>query len=411
MKNSLLLLLVIISSFIFFQCNDQILESQKKPALQLTETEKKIASSSEEFGLELIRKMDAFEAQKNIFISPLSISYALGMTLNGAKSSTYSSIRDVMGLNNLSQEDINYSFLSLTNSLSGIDPKVTFQIANSIWYKTGFEVEPPFLSSNKEFFDAFIKDLNFADPVAAGIINQWVNDKTKGKISEIIDSPIPSDAIMYVINALYFKGIWTYKFDPNNSYDGLFELYDHTTITAKYMVQENKFRMYDGQSFSSIEIPYGENTFSMVVLLPDEDKDLPSIINSLTSDGVKNIFDNAVETEAKLVLPRFMLKYEIELKDILTQLGMGAAFDPFQADFTGINKDGGIFISRVKHKTFVNVDEEGTEAAAVTSIEFKRTSLGDSFIVNRPFLFFIKENTTNTVLFTGVIYEPKLQAD
>jgi len=411
MKNSLVLILVIGCSFIFFQCNDQLLESQNKPALQLTEAEKKIASSSEEFGLKLIRKLDTFEAQKNFFVSPLSISYALGMALNGARNETFTSIQDVMGLNTLSRDDINYSFLSFTNSLTGIDPKVTFQIANSVWYKNGFEVEPSFLLDNKKYFDAFIKELNFADPAASDIINQWVEDKTKGKIKQIIDPPISSDVIMYLMNALYFKGIWTYKFDKNNSYDGSFERYDHTTTTAKYMVQANTFRVYNGQGFSSIEIPYGENTFSMVVLLPDEDKDLPSVINSLTSDGVKNIFNSALETETKLILPRFILEYEIELNDILTQLGMGVAFDAYRADFTGINKDGGIFISKVKHKSFISVDDEGTEAAAVTSIEFKRTSLSDSFTVNRPFMFFIKENTTNTILFTGIIYEPKPQAN
>ncbi len=250
--------------------------------------------------------------------------------------------------------------------------------------------------------------LDFANPASKDIINNWVDEKTNQKIDKIVDN-ISSDDRMFLINAIYFKGAWKAEFDKNDTEDKTFYLSDGSTKSVATMKIENDFAVYFEQNYSAIELPYGQGNYSMVVLLPNDDSSLPELINQLNSAEWNNLMLSIGEPSGwNLELPKFKFEYENELNNELADLGLGIAFSDL-ADFTGINKDGNLAISRVKHKTFIEVNEEGTEAAAVTSVTMGVTSAGpgmNDFAIDHPFLFAIKEKYTNAILFLGTVSDP-----
>lgn len=381
-------------------------EPPKGEIRSLTQTEAQLVSSADKFGLKLFKKVNALEQNKNLFISPLSVSLALGMTLNGANTSTYDSMRTTLELPNIPQGQINEAYKSLIELLTGIDPKVNFKIANSIFYQNTYTFEKDFIEVNKKYFDALVRGLNFNDPATVNIINQWVKENTNGKIEKIVDS-IENDIVMFLINALYFKGTWKYEFEKNKTRDDWFIQPNGTRSTCKMMVQESEFNYFANEDFQAIDLPYGDGAFSMTIFLPKQNRDVNSFIASITESNWNNWLSSFTKQKVKLYLPKFKLEYEIQMKNILTALGMGIAFDPGNADFTKIYR--GAYISRVKHKTFVDVYEEGTEAAAVTSVEIGIISVREDIIMrcDKPFVFVIREKNSNSILFIGKIIEPK----
>jgi serpin B len=401
---SIILLLVLIT---LTQCSPGTTEPEKNNDIRaLSKTEKDIVSSSAGFGLNLIKEISKSESGKNIIISPLNVSTAFGMALNGAVGNTYEQMKFTLGLEVSNQNEVNESYKSLNELLTGIDNKVAFSSANSIWYRTGFLVESPFIDVNKKYFNAEVNELDFSDPAAPGIINDWVKRSTNSKIEKIIEQ-IDRAMVMYLINAIYFKGTWKYQFDKNFTRDDLFYVSPDLTVTCKMMTQKNNFSYYSTANYKAVELPYGDGSYNMMVLLPHERIAVDNLLLSLTPEEFSSIKNNFTERELTLFLPKFKLEYERKLNDDLINLGMNDAFNPDKADFTKINKNGGIFISEVKHKTFVDVNEEGTEAAAVTSIGIGLTSVNDKQIrIDRPFLFIIYEKNTNTILFIGKIINP-----
>ena len=269
----------ILLSFIFIQCSDSI--TDPKEIRELNEIEKKVVTSSEEFGLKIFKKVNEVEEEKNIFISPLSVSMALGMALNGANGSTYEAMQSTLELNSLTNQEINEAYQSLIQLLTQIDPKVTFQIANSIWYKNTMQFETEFIDINKKYFNAEVAGLNFSDPNSVSTINNWVNENTNGKIKEILESISPN-AVMYLINAIYFKGTWQYEFDKNETSDDTFNLPDGEKISCKMMVQTNdNFSYFSNNQFEAIDLPYGDGHFSMTIILPNENIEIIEVINQL----------------------------------------------------------------------------------------------------------------------------------
>jgi serpin B len=251
--------------------------------------------------------------------------------------------------------------------------------------------------------------LDFSDPAAADIINGWVSLKTHGKIEEIIEPPINPLTVMFLINAIYFKGTWTYEFDKENTIDCPFYTMDGSETNCRMMFIKSDFLYYENDKVRVIDLPYGDGLFNMAVLLPAPGIDINTFIGQLTEEDWNMWMDNLTEHTVNLFLPKFELEYEITLNSVLNTLGMGIAFRPFEADFSNINDRPDLHISKVKHKTYVKVDEEGTEAAAVTVVEIGITSLPPGEVtmrVNRPFVFVIHENHSNTVLFMGKILQP-----
>jgi len=394
-----------------WQCSD---ESATGPAstdpLGLSETEKALIESDNEFGLKLFRQINAAQGDSNLFISPLSVSMALGMTLNGADGETQQAMEQTLELFGLTSEEINESYRHLIDLLTGLDPLVQFDIANSIWYRhPDFPApEAEFLERCQQFFDALVTGLNFNLPEAAPTINAWVEEKTNGKIEEIVDDPIDPLICMFLINAIYFKGDWVYRFDEDQTEDVPFYRLDGSTTTCRLMSQKTIHRHLLHEDFRAVELPYGDGSYSMVLFVPEGQSNPDDLIAQMTPANVTAWLGSFISDSAEVYIPRFTLEYDRELSDDLTALGMGAAFDPNLADFTRMYRDVAVWISKVKHKTFVEVNEKGTEAAAVTSVEVELSGVPEIFWfrADQPFVFLIRENQSGTILFIGKIVDP-----
>lgn len=414
MKQILLINTLIVFLCLTFSCKK---ENSGTPAeikqVNLTEKQKSLINTSNAFGFEFFKKaVEISGNETNMMVSPLSVSMALGMTRNGAANETLEAMTNTLGFEGQTETEINESYNYIVETFSELDPKVRLQIANSIWYRTGFSVEQPFIDVNSQYFNASVTPLDFSAPAAVDIINAWVNEKTNELIPEIIDE-IPADAVMYLINAVYFKGQWKYQFEKKDTSPKAFFLQDGSEISADAMTQHASLNYFKGTGFEAVELPYSQGNYTMTLLLPDAGTTVGSVIAQLTPENWGSWSEQYKETDIQLQLPRFKYEYnEKQMKPILSGLGMGIAFDPYGADFTRINTDGGLFISRVLHKTYIETNEEGTEAAAVTAVEIGYTSIGPDqpyfFTINRPFVYFIQEKSTGTILFIGTVMNPNL---
>ncbi len=404
---------VILSTFLlllaitFTQCSPGLTQPEDTQIRELNKSEEQIVSSSVQFGFNLIKEINKTQKDKNIFVSPLSVSTAFGMLLNGANSETYDEIKTVLGLSGLSPEEINSSYQSLFKLLTEIDDEVIFKSSNSIWYRNGFKVEDNFINVNKKYFDTVVRGADFGDPGTPDIINNWVKESTNSKIEEIIES-IDYNVVMYLINAIYFNGTWKYQFEESNTSDEVFSVPGKGEVTCKMMKQTNKFSYLQTTEYQAVDLDYGNGSYKMLVLLPGINSSSEKLLQSMTGDNLVNITQNMIVKEGTLMLPKFKMEYEIALNDILANMGMPAVFDPLKADLSNINKDANLFVSEAKHKAFVEVNEEGTEAAAVTSVEVSLTSVPTGFFmkVDRPFVFVIYESNSNSILFIGKIVNP-----
>ncbi|MBN2493459.1 MAG: serpin family protein [Deltaproteobacteria bacterium] len=394
-------IMVVLSIFAFGCTGDG-----ERVVRDLTENEHKLVAGSNVFGFGLMKEVVAQSDGGNVFISPLSVSCALGMTYNGARGSTEEGMRLALEYGDLTTGEINQSYRDLIDLLTGLDPKVSMEIANSVWVREGFEVLQAFIDLNQTYFDAVVENLDFDDPSAADTMNAWVADKTHDKIDSIVEPPIDPLTVMFLINAIYFKGTWTYRFDPADTQPDTF----HGPAgdeTVQLMHLQGDLPCYATETFLAVDLPYGDEMFSMTVILPKSGVDIDALVAELDSDSWADWLAGFAVREADVFLPRFELEFGSSLNDVLSALGMGAAFSA-GADFTGINPAGELYISNVKHKTYVKVDEEGTEAAAVTSVEVSNLSISNSFTLraDRPFLFIIHDAHSKALLFMGKMVDP-----
>lgn len=414
---------IIISTFLLASCrtptqsgND--ISFTKKSFPPLTEQDTKIASDSKlitannKFALKVFDEIFKGEKTKNIFISPLSISFALSMTYNGADGKTKEGMEKALELSNLSIVDLNKESNLLMRTLINADPAVKLDIANSLWGKKGVQFNPTFISSNQEFFKAEVTDLDFSQKTSLDKINSWVSNNTQKRIEKIMDS-IDPDTLLILINAIYFKGDWTNKFDKELTKDMDFTLADDKKVKASMMSQNDDFKYYKGDNFQAVSLPYGNESISMYTFLPDKDSNLEELEKVLAdNEKVKTVFSSFKKKKGQVVMPKFKLEYEKKLNDVLKKLGMEEAFAE-SANFKKMfAKDTPAMISEVKHKTFVEVNETGTEAAAVTSVGVVATSVmipqePFKMIMDRPFFYLIRDNTTGSILFMGSLNNPK----
>ncbi len=378
------------------------------PPRPLTAAEDQVVDADNAFGLTLLRStVDTEGTAKNVFLSPISVSMALGMTLNGARGETRSAMEAALEKQDLSPTDINDAYRGLIDLLEGLDPNVEMALANSIWYREGLPVRYAFIDTNRAHFDAEVEGLNFADPSASDRINGWVNDKTRGNIEQIVPGRIPPDLVMYLINATYFNGPWRDQFDPSNTAPEPFRRADGSTVSVSMMEKtENVVHpTYQAKQFRAVDIAYGDSLYSMTILLPHEDASVQSVVDSLDTETWTEMTSGlSPQSLSRLKMPRFTLRYEKTLNDVLKDLGMGVAFTG-RANFRDI-ADLSLAIDKAKHKTFLRVDEEGTEASAATSVGIRVTSTPPTFIVDRPFVVAIRENHSGTILFLGTIMDP-----
>ena len=397
-----------------FSCEKTEVEEPGPKEINLTQKGKILVEADNLFGINLFQEvLEAEEPEKNVMISPLSVSLALAMTYNGADGDTKEAMEKTLELNGLTVDEINENYKMLIDALASVDPKVLMSIANSIWYEQTFEVEQDFINVNQNYFNAEVSPLDFINPDAVITINNWVADKTNEKITEIINE-IPPLAVMYLINAIYFKGIWKYEFDESDTEEKPFYLSDGTTKDVPMMVQEASFNYFSNDFIQAVEMPYGTGNYSMIIMLPQYNKTLHDIIDQLSNENWNSWLSEFYEAEkVQIHLPKFKFEYKNLLNDELINMDMGIAFSG-SADFSKINPLEQLFISRVIHKSFIEVNEEGTEAAAVTAVEISLTSAGGGetaipFYVNQPFVFAIKEKYTNTIVFLGRVMEPEYE--
>ena len=370
----------------------------------LTAAEVEVIRANNRFAFDLLAQ--ANQANDNLFLSPLSASMALGMTMNGAAGETWNQMRDVLGFGSLGQEEINASYKSLLALLVGLDPTVNMAIGNSVWTRRGFPVEPNFLDAVREAFGAEVAELDFASTSASERINEWVKDATHGRIEDIVPGVIPEEVVMYLLNAIYFKGSWTFRFDPSETRTEPFHLDDGSTRAVPLMTLERTLPYHENSRFQAVELPYGGRAFAMTVLLPGQGVSVDTLAASLDAGEWEDVADGFRDTKVELFLPRFRMSYERILNDGLAALGMVDAFDPGRADLTRLSPVEFLFISEVKQKSWVDVNEEGTEAAAATSAVVEVTSGIPVVRADRPFLFFIRERLSGTILFAGKFASP-----
>jgi serine protease inhibitor len=368
----------------------------------------RLVAANSDFGMRLFKQVAAQEGTANIFLSPASVALALHMTYNGSAGKTREAMAQALGLQGLSLEELNSANADLLALLASPDPKVQLAIANSLWARQGIGFKPDFLERNRGFYQAEVTELNFDDPAASKTINGWVEQKTNGLIKQIVEAQIDPLTIMFLINAIYFKGTWSTEFDPKLTHDVPFTLADGSTIQRPMMLREDKVRYLKGDGFRAVALPYGAGRVSMYLFLPDAESSLSRFVSALDAQRWDQWMGQFQEDEKTVQLPRFKLEYEISLNDALVALGMGAAFDSGQADFSEL-VDVPAYISEVKHKSVVEVNEEGTEAAAVTSVRASTTSvnLEGTITFDRPFFFAIRDDKTGAVLFMGTLADPQ----
>lgn len=398
----LLLLLLLLPALAACSVTSHDADPGRYEVRELTEAEKAVVAADNRFGFELLRVLAGDDPGGNVFISPISVSMALGMTANGAGGDTYDAMIRTLGKEYLDPTQVNQSYRELRAMLQGLDPKVAVEIANSIWYRQGYPVLPAFLDAGRTWFDADIEGLDFAEPASVDRINGWADEKTHGLIDQVIER-IEPDVVMYLMNAIYFKGAWQYAFDPDDTVDGPFTNADGTVSTLPMMALEADLPVLITDRFRAFELPYGDSLFSMTVVVPSGTETAHALVQDLDQDAWSAWAAQFRTARMRIALPRFRTEYKASLKPALASLGMEPAFDPSVADFSRLVEGGGPWIDDVIHQAVVIVNEEGTEAAAVTTVIIIETSVGPEIRVDRPFLFLIRERVTGTILFAGLI--------
>ena len=382
--------------------------SEEKSDELAGKVDQSLVSSNTDFAFNIFNGLITEDSGKNIFISPLSILLALAMTYNGAVGDTNLAMADAMEFSGMDMEELNQGFSDLMVSILNGDPGVQINIANSIWSRLGFDPKEDFIDLNKKYYSSEVKELDFSDPGAVDTINSWIADATGEKIKKML-TEIPGDVVMYLINAIYFKGDWTYPFEEEATYEEDFNLEDGSKKSVEMMHIVEHYEYITGENFGMVRLPYGDEKFSMYIVLPDEGVAVDSIVGFLDSYYYDNLRNSMAEREIRLAMPKYKMEYGVKvLNDVLTELGMGIAFGP-EADFSGINP--GIFISEVMHKAVIEVNEKGSEAAAATVVAMAESAMPVEeiveFVVDRPFFFVIADDRSGEILFMGKVMEPQ----
>ena len=384
-------------------------------ALPLTATadNSPLAAADNGFAFKLLRQLVQDQPAQDIFISPYSASTVLQMVGNGAAGQTKTEMQSVLGTAGLTTEDANAANKNILESLSQ-NTNVILTTANAIWCRAGVSLKPDFLAANRDFFDATVESIDFTDPASVDVINDWASEKTHGKIPSIADGMIdPDQTQMFLANAVYFKGKWEDPFDASDTKDRPFYLHDGNQKSVPMMTKSKTFTYRHGTGYQAVRLPYLDDNLSMYVFLPDTNSSPEDLLSILNGDKWRRITKPGFsDRSGTLVLPRFKLNYTADLKAPLQNLGIKAAFDRSTADFSGISQTN-LFISGAVQKTFVEVKEEGTEAAAVTGIGMVSAGIEMppqnpfEMIVDHPFLFLIEDNQTGIILFMGVVFNPQ----
>jgi serpin B len=361
------------------------------------------------FAFDLYQKLKAENPGKNIFLSPFSISTALAMTYTGAKGETEKQMAQTLHFT-LPQKPLHQSFASLQAGLQN-SKGYELAIANRLWGQKGYPFLPGFLKFVDSHYQGGFEAVDYRqDPNGVlKIINRWVEVKTKEKIKNLLsDQDINSLTRLVLTNAIYFKGSWQTKFLPQNTLQASFHLENGKTAPTSLMSQNDKFKYLDANTFEALELPYAGDKLCMLVLLPQKGTELGKLEQMLTLENLRAWRSSMREMNVRVFLPKFKTESRFLLNDPLTALGMTDAFDENLADFSAIMGKKDLYISKVIHKAFVDVNEEGTEAAAATAVVMLTKSFSPEpvFRADHPFLFAILDKQSGSVLFLGRLMNP-----
>lgn len=397
-----------ILSFILLLSGCNIASSPNFGSAEFSENDyKMITEANNRFAFDLLGELVQQKKEPNIFFSPFSIHSALSMTYNGAAGDTEKEMADILHVNGYELSNINRAYASFLSRTFNRNHDATLNIANSIWLKEGYPFSSNFVTNTKDYYLAQVQEMDFADPKAADEINSWVKEKTRGKIPNIIENVQPN-AVAYLLNAIYFYGNWEHSFDEKATFEDLFYVSEGAPKQQPFMRQTNRFKYYEDELIQVIDLPYKDNELSMIVLLAKEGIQLDNLYQQLSLKQWNRWVSQLKEHEVALTLPKFKLEYSTLLNDSLIKLGMPSAFSE-EADFSQMVENGCINIDEVLHKSFIEVNEKGTEAAAATAVVIQETAMihTPTMNVNRPFFFVIQDNESGIILFMGEVNSPQ----
>ena len=416
MKYYKFLIMIILSGLIVSGLNplpgNSPVRAETEPVVQ-TDSVNRLSGAINEFGFDLLKELSSAESHDNVFTSPVSVHLALEMTYMGAEGKTEKEMKDALKIDELEKCEAAALANRLMDQL-GRSPDSNVDLANSIWAREGLPFKKVFLEIGEDLFDARVLELDFSSQKAVKTINEWVKANTGGKIDRIVKQLNPLD-VMVLLNAIYFEAPWSEQFKEENTEEGPFYLEAGSQKDLPMMSQSGSFRFLKTEDFKLIRLPYGKTeSLAAYILLPEEKFGLRELTDRITGKSWKSWLSRLSQSRGRIVLPRFELSYEKELNEPLKDLGMELAFDRTRADLTGIIDlpTQNAYISKVRHKTLLEVTEQGTKAAGATSVKIGLTSLGpseDSFnmVVDHPFLFAIRDEKSGALLFLGNIRNPR----
>ena len=400
-------------SLAMIACESSLSDSTYSPeavkVLQLTPQQQEMLTVSNNFTFNLLREVRSIEEKENIVLSPLSASMMLGMVMNGADGETLNQLKTSLGFSDAySMEEINEYYKQLIEALPALDKTNKVKIANSIWAQNNFPFHNAFINANRDWFSAKAENVDFGDTNTADIINRWAANNTNNLIDKVVSSDELRDAIMVLANALYFKGVWELKFDKDATRPHDFTTSAGAVIKADMMSNSDNFKYAELEGGQILEMDYKEGKYCMDILLPSKEQNLDKMIASLTAEQWNGWLNKLKNTDVLVRLPKLETKYDTELNEALIGSGIVDVFNPAQANLSKMSPQS-LYLSLVKQFCYLKVDEEGTEAAAVTIGIVERSSamLPSEFYVDRPYLMIIREKKYGTILFTAAIGNPK----
>ncbi|MEM9895315.1 MAG: serpin family protein [Bacteroidota bacterium] len=395
--------LLIIVAIMVVSCKEDPKQTPDPLVRALSANEAEVLDAANNFTFDLMTGVEAEFPEEKYFISSFSVSTAISMVMNGASGESQDQFRQALQLDGMSPEAINEAYSSLVQYIYGLDPTVTLNVANSTWYSEEYTIEDSFVNTLQEYYQAEIFERDFAKSATLDALNGWVETETNGKIRNILDTISPEE-VMFLINAIYFKAIWTNPFDANETSDQPFFIENNQSVDVPMMSGEVKHWMaYDSQLETQlIEIPYGNENYAFTILMPDDPADVDGLVSRIDVTQLNAVLVDSSTVIRELNLPKFQLAFKTDLKNVLVEMGMPVA---------GLDnlfvEDLPLAISKVIHQSFLEVNEEGSEAAAATVIGIELTSLPASTNVNQPFVFLIRERNSGTILFSGKLRDPR----
>jgi serine protease inhibitor len=368
-----------------------------------TDFSKEFLDSTSDFSMEMFKKL---ATKENAVYSPVSLYLALGLVLNGAEGETKNEILNVLAKYGVTSDELNLYYKSLIEELTQNNKDTKLTISNSIWYDDIFDVNQDFLRTNKTYFDAYAYKKDFGASDTPEIINNWVKQVTKDKIDKMVEE-IDPNVVMMLFSSIYFDAKWEKPFSKERTSQGEFNVNDKLKVNADFMYKKDNMKAFENDKEQAVMLPYNDGRFAFMAILPNENTDVREYIKTLNKESIAQRMISLQTADVTLVLPKFEIEFGKSIKDELKALGIVEAFDDYKANLAGMGSaSGNLYLSEVAQKTYIRVDEEGTQAASVVKVEVSDKSLGMFISFNRPFVYTIIDTTTNLPIFMGILDNP-----